>query len=136
MTAAITIPTETKDSGKRQEFTSGSRRDTREGKGRYDLISPMALRRLALVLERGAAKYGDRNWEKGQPMSRYIDSAFRHLVQYMEGDRTEDHLGQALWNVHAALHTEEAIARGSLPRELYDMPDFVNGDGTIPGRLK
>ena len=66
------IPTTTLDSGKRRDFPTGSRRDSREGKGRYDLISPIALRRLALVCERGAAKYGDRNWEKGQPMSGYI----------------------------------------------------------------
>ena len=37
---------ELKDSGKREEFTTGSRRDTREGKGRYDLISPIALTRV------------------------------------------------------------------------------------------
>ena len=38
---------EVKDSGERQEFNTGSRRDTCVGKGRYDLISPVALRRLA-----------------------------------------------------------------------------------------
>ena len=37
----------TKDSGARREFTTGSRRDSRRGKGRFDLISPIAIRRLA-----------------------------------------------------------------------------------------
>jgi len=32
-----------RDSGKREEFDTGSRRDTRQGKGRYDLLSPIAL---------------------------------------------------------------------------------------------
>ena len=36
-----------KDSGKREEFPTGSRRDQRAGKGRFDLIPTMALRRLA-----------------------------------------------------------------------------------------
>ncbi|KKK94181.1 hypothetical protein LCGC14_2685460, partial [marine sediment metagenome] len=36
-----------KDSGKRQEFETGSVRDTQEGKGRYDLVSPIFVRRLA-----------------------------------------------------------------------------------------
>lgn len=46
----------TKDSGCRQVFATGSQRDSRVGKGRYDLISPIALRRLAQLCERGAAK--------------------------------------------------------------------------------
>lgn len=61
---------EVKDSGKRQEFQTGSIRDTREGKGRYDLLPPHAIFRLAKHFENGAKKYGDRNWEKGQPLSR------------------------------------------------------------------
>ncbi|HUS51203.1 MAG TPA: dATP/dGTP diphosphohydrolase domain-containing protein, partial [Candidatus Paceibacterota bacterium] len=69
---------EVKDSGKRQDFDTGSRRDTRDGKGRYDLLPVRAIKRLAKHYENGAKKYGDRNWEKGQPLSRYLDSALRH----------------------------------------------------------
>lgn len=46
-----------KDSGKREDFGTGAVRDSREGKGRYDLISPIALKRLAVVYEKGANKY-------------------------------------------------------------------------------
>lgn len=111
-----------KDSGDRQVFGTGAQRDTRAGKGRYDLISPLALRRLAVVLEKGAAKYEPRNWEKGMPMSRYLDSALRHLNQYLAGMRDEDHLGQAMFNVMAAIHTEELLADGTYPRTLDDLP--------------
>jgi len=111
-----------KDSGRRQEFTTGSQRDTRDGKGRFDLIPPESLRRLALVFERGAVKYGDRNWEKGQPLQRYIDSALRHLNSFQAGDREEDHLAQAAWNCFAYIATEERIRRGQLPAELDDTP--------------
>jgi hypothetical protein len=115
---------EVKDSGERREFDSGSVRDQREGKGRFDLISPVALRRLARHSENGAVKYGDRNWEKGQPLCSYLDSAMRHLQDFLEGDRTEDHLSAAAWNVFSVIHTEEMINRGLLPAELDDLPDF------------
>lgn len=114
-----------KDSGQREDFTTGSRRDTREGKGRYDLISPYVMHRDARHLENGAKKYGDRNWEKGQPLSRYLDSAIRHLYKYLEGHRDEDHLAAARWNVGALMHTEEMIRRGRLPAELSDLPEFL-----------
>lgn len=117
--------TAVKDSGQRQDFTTGSVRDTRDGKGRYDLLSPLALRRLVTHLENGAKKYGDRNWEKGQPQSRYLDSALRHLFRYLEGLRDEDHLAAAAWNVQAMIHNEEAIERGLLPAELNDMPKYT-----------
>lgn len=96
-----------KDSGAREQHKGGAVRDVRTGKGRYDLISPIALRRLAGVLERGSNKYSDRNWEKGIPMGRCMDSALRHLNQYLEGARDEDHLGQAMWNVMVMIHFEE-----------------------------
>jgi hypothetical protein len=37
-----------KDSGERQEFETGARRDTQEGKPRFGLIPPYPLRRLAM----------------------------------------------------------------------------------------
>lgn len=114
----------TKDSGKREEFATGSKRDTREGKGRFDLISPFMLMRLAGVYERGAAKYGDRNWEKGQPLSRYLDSAMRHLTKVIAGWEDEDHAGQALWNLAAFIHTQEMIELGKLPPQLDDLPHY------------
>lgn len=112
---------EVKDSGQRQEFATGSVRDTREGKGRYDLISPIALRRLARHYENGARKYGDRNWEKGQPLSRYLDSAFRHLCAILHGLTDEDHAAAAMWNLAAYIHTGEMIRDGVLPASLDDM---------------
>lgn len=112
------------DSGKRESFDSGMVRDTREGKGRFELITPVALRRLALVYEKGAVKYQARNWEKGSPLSRFADSAQRHLNDYQmislfkrEGiplDRlppdvnpNEDHLAQAAWNLFCIMHHED-----------------------------
>jgi len=122
----------TKDSGQRQQFDTGSQRDLRKGKGRFDLLSPLAVRRLAGVMERGAEKYDERNWEKGQPLSRFLDSALRHIFDYLEGKRDEDHLSQAEWNLHGAVHTEEAIKRGLLPPELDDIPNYLPRDDKEP----
>lgn len=112
-----------KDSGERQEFETGSVRDTQEGKGRYDLITPIGLKRLAVHYENGAKKYGDRNWEKGQPLARYLESAIRHLYTFLEGHRDEDHLAAAAWNILSCIHTEERIRQGLLPEELNDLPE-------------
>jgi len=113
------------DSGKRENFDTGSRRDTREGKGRYDLISPIVIERDTQHLENGAVKYGDRNWEKGQPLSRYFDSAIRHMYKYLAGLKDEDHLAAARWNIACIIHTEEMIHRGLLPKELNDLPNYI-----------
>lgn len=116
-----------KDSGNRETFETGSHRDIRHGKGRYDLLSPFVLERDARHMENGAVKYGERNWEKGQPLSRYIDSAIRHIQKYLMGNRDEDHLAAARWNIGALMHTEHMISIGKLPESLNDLPDWVGG---------
>lgn len=115
---------EVKDSGARQEFDTGSVRDTNENKPRYDLITPIALHRLAMHYSNGAKKYGDRNWEKGQPLARYIESAERHLAQFKMGDKSEDHGSGIIWNIMAYIHTEALINCGELPKELDNMPKY------------
>ena len=101
-----------------QSFKTGAVRSETAGKGRFDLIPPYALKRLAQHFENGAEKYADRNWERGLPLSRYIDSALRHLNAFMEGDRTEDHLSAVAWNIFCYLHTEREVQEGRLPLDL------------------
>lgn len=109
------------DSGERQEFKTGSIRDTEEGKPRFDLISPHGLKRLADLMTKGAEKYGERNWEKGQPVSRFYSSMFRHMMTWREGDLVEDHLAAILYNCMAIIHMEEEVALDRLPEELLDL---------------
>lgn len=113
-------------------FSTGSRRDSRKGKGRYDLISPIALRLLALHCEEGADKYGDRNWERGQPLSVYYDSAARHTMKVLAGCTDEDHARAAFWNWMAFLHTREMIRAGKLPAELDDLPKGYVWPAAVP----
>lgn len=119
----ITCPLpEIKDSGVREEFNTGSKRDSQEGKGRYDLLPTRALLRLARHFEAGAKKYDDRNWEKGQPLHRMVNSGLRHAFKHLEGQRDEDHLIAAVWNLLCAADIEERIKEGLLPAELDTLP--------------
>lgn len=97
------------------------------------------MQRDAQHMENGAVKYGDRNWEKGQPLSRYLDSAMRHIQKYLMGHREEDHMAAARWNIGALMHTEEMIRRGLLPAELNDLPDWEatkeNNSGAATARF-
>jgi hypothetical protein len=111
-----------KDSGQRQEFDTGSRRDTNKGKGRFDLLPPYAILRIAKHFENGADKYGDRNWEKGQPLSRYLDSAERHLYCVKMGLVDEDHLAAIAWNILTLIETQKRIELGLLPENLDNLP--------------
>lgn len=95
------------DSGDRTVFPSGSVRDMHEGKGRCDLLPMCVLLRLARHYENGCRKYGDRNWEKGIPAHSFADSAMRHMFKYMDGQRDEDHLIAAIWNLCGLAWTEE-----------------------------
>lgn len=54
------------DSGMRTRFDTGAVRDVHsEEKGRFDLLPMRVLMRLARHYAEGCAKYGDKNWRKG-----------------------------------------------------------------------
>jgi len=102
----------------RTEYPSGAVRSTDAKDVRYDLISPVGLRRLAETYAEGAAKYSDRNWEKGMPASSLLNHAIRHVFLYLAGDRREDHLAHAAWGLLAVMHFEEVMPEMiDLPRE-------------------
>lgn len=135
-----------KDSGERQEFSTGAVRDIQTGKGRCDLLPldivaefmtsktdkdvlelfaefqdsgdykclvnaaakfadeyfadrETAVLEYAIQLENGAIKYGPRNWQKGIPLDRYVDSGIRHYMKHLRGDNDERHDRAALWNM-------------------------------------
>lgn len=123
----------TKDSGVRKAFDSGMVRDTDEGKPRYDLIPLLPLRRLAELYARGAVKYGPSNWQKAnsdEELKRFKASAFRHLVQALDGDRDEDHWSGVVFNVFAAEWLEEKLGQ---PVPLHEYArDTYKDSRTVP----
>ena len=114
-----------KDGGDREKYATGMVREPNGGRGRFELISPIALKKLAIHYENGCIKYPDRNWEKGGKLSRHFCSAMRHLTDLLEGDRTEDHISAAAWHCFAMQHVVEMIKRGKLPAELNDLPNYM-----------
>lgn len=74
---------------------------------RYDLIPPCALRRLAKIYTDGAIRYGVDNWRKGMDYSDTINHAVEHLIRYIEGDTTEDHLAKIAWGMFALMYYDE-----------------------------
>lgn len=103
---------------KHREFLTGAKRDNNSDKLRFDLLPVCALERWAKRVTEGAKKYGERNWEKGMPLSVYYESLLRHVFQWRKGDKSEDHLAAVLFNAAAIIYTEEKIESGELPQEL------------------
>ena len=57
--------------------------------------------------EEGAKKYDERNWEKGIPLHCYIDSAVRHYLKWLRGDKDEPHDRAFIWNILGAIWTHK-----------------------------
>lgn len=106
---------------------TGAVRDTQDGKVRYDLVGRHMLKRLAALLARGAAHHGERNWEKGQAVARTAASMERHMYNYLDGERDEDHLAAVIFNAMSIIHVEEEVLHDRLPTELLDF-DFYKDD--------
>jgi hypothetical protein len=108
-----------KDSGDRLTFGSGMVRDVEDGKIDYTLIldGPM-LERWAAHLTKGATKYAPRNWMKAagtEEWERFRRSFLRHSIQWLRGDRDEDHAAAIFFNVNGAEYVFESD-RGENPQ--------------------
>jgi hypothetical protein len=128
-----------------RQFDTGAVRSADADAERYDLISPVGLRRLAETYAEGAKKYNDHNWLKGFPQSTVLNHALRHLRLYIQGDATEDHLAHAAWNLFAAMEFEETrpdlmdIIRRNKPQDNDDvfieppeLAEFLANDSRPP----
>lgn len=60
---------------------------------------------VAKHFEEGAKKYGENNWQKGIPVHCYIDSAVRHYLKRLRGDKDEPHDRAFCWNIMCAIWT-------------------------------
>jgi hypothetical protein len=90
-------------------FVSGAQRTAMDT--RYDLLTPIGLRRVAQASHVGAVKYGAMNVEKGLPVSVFLNHALAHIYAFLEGNRPEgdpsEDLGHAAWNLLWAVHSFE-----------------------------
>ena len=101
------------DSGERQNYKSGMRRDLQKGKIRYDLVDQAMLKRWAQQMTLGAEKYGVRNWQLAdseEELDRFRASAYRHFYQWFNGEGTEeDHASAVFFNISSAEYVKNKL---------------------------
>jgi cytochrome c peroxidase len=110
-----------KDSGQRRQFETGAVRDAAEGKGFFHCLPFEALEAAAKLYEAGAKKYGKNNWQKGMPLSVFLDSLLRHALKLANGWKDEDHAAAVCFNVFAFIWTAAKVKSGELPKSLDDV---------------
>ncbi|UCR81414.1 hypothetical protein [Brevundimonas phage AA] len=105
-----------------------------QGKVRVDLLPPDAIWMLAQLMTVNEAKYPDRNWEKGMPLSDVIASLERHVMALKAGediDPTDNqpHAVKIMWNgmalaayLNRGIGTDDRVKCG-----LPDMRPLPNG---------
>lgn len=108
---------EVKDSGARASFDSGMVRDVTDDKVDYLLVldGPM-FERWAAHMTAGAKKYAKRNWmlANGEAeYERFRESALRHLLMWLRGDRDEDHAAAVIFNLNGAEYVRDRIDQGT-----------------------
>lgn len=105
------------------KYKTGAVREKRTGKGRFDLIPPCVMLRLAKYYESTVTEeHPAHNWENGFPTHELLDSAFRHLYKYMDGQTSEDHLCASVWNIFACMFMEDKLP------EMQDIPSRLNNE--------
>lgn len=74
------------------------------GKARIDLMPPEFITATAQVLAFGAAKYGERNWEKGLEWSRVFAALERHMWAWWSGEDKDAETGMShLWHASCCM---------------------------------
>jgi len=63
------------------------------GKLPWHLLPPDALEEITRVLQFGANKYGDRNWEQGMAWHRPFSALMRHMWAWWRGEDTDPETG-------------------------------------------
>jgi hypothetical protein len=78
---------------------------------RYDLLPPNALEALGKLAHEGAEKYGKEqanglksSWDnlKAIPIDSHVNHAVNHIVKWLIGDESEDHLTHAAFRLMVA----------------------------------
>lgn len=99
-------------SATKKEFKGGMVRGVSDEKPNYLLLWQPMVRRWAEHMTRGAVNYGKKNWMKAsgeEELERFKESALRHMYQYLEGDREEDHVAAVFFNLSGAEYVRSKL---------------------------
>jgi len=77
--------------GSEGNFHEGKKND--QGKLPWHLLAPDALDQIIWVLQHGASKYGERNWERGMHWSRPFSALMRHMWAWWGGETVDPETG-------------------------------------------
>lgn len=88
-----------------------------DGKLRYDLFEPNAMKELAKVFTIGANKYAPRNWEKGMSWTSVLASLERHKEAFKLGEDYDKetgclHAAHIAWNALALVSYYKLYPQG------------------------
>lgn len=96
---------------------------------RMDLLDPTAILVIANIMHEGVKTHPDAgNWKR-LPVNVHVNHALTHIMMYMAGSVTEDHLGRALTRLMMAVGIERSkppawIAKADLSTE--EMEKILN----------
>lgn len=66
-----------------------------DGKLPWHLMPGDALEEILYILQFGANKYAERNWEKGMNWSRCFGALMRHMWKWWMGEHTDPETGRS-----------------------------------------
>jgi hypothetical protein len=61
---------------------------------RFDLIPPKSILEVSRILAEGSMRYGLNHWQSYDAED-HLNHALNHIYQWLNGDRSENHLGNA-----------------------------------------
>jgi hypothetical protein len=93
-----------------------------KGKLPMHLVPPSAIEALAAVLEYGANKYEDRNWEKGAEYSVPYASLMRHLLAFWSGQDKDAESGLP-HTYHILMNAAMLVQYEQMDKDLDDRPN-------------
>ncbi len=103
------------DNGTRKTGPGGYQKE-QHGKPSPTLIPTFVLKRLAVHMSLGANKYGRDNWMDALTHDEWVgfrDAAFRHFIQWLDGEGTEDHFSAVVFNMWCAEHVKGKLDAAS-----------------------
>lgn len=90
-----------------------------KGKPKWSLVHYKSLEPLVEVLEFGAKKYGEFNWQKGLDRKEILESMMRHLTALMDGEQNDKESG---------LHHIGHIMANAMFYEYFNTKTYPDGD--------